>query len=137
MALTNTHSLARLLGLRAEIDLSAEIEIALSATAANRLCRLVAPDDVNFFNRIVKRSQLARRRERRLNLEESNRLFRLATVWLAALDVWHSEKETRRFLARPHPLLCNCIPRELAIESQIGLRAVENVLGGLKYGVAV
>jgi putative toxin-antitoxin system antitoxin component (TIGR02293 family) len=56
---------------------------------------------------------------------------------LAALDVWHSEEEARRFLARPHPLLCNRIPRELAIESRIGSRAVENVLGGLKYGVAV
>ena len=43
----------------------------------------------------------------------------------------------RRFLGEPHPLLRNRVPRELAIESDIGARAVEDLLGRLKYGSAV
>ncbi len=85
------------------------------------------------------KATLARRQRGagRLSPEESDRLARLARLWAVALDVWKSEKAAHRFLAEPHPLLRNRIPRELVIESDIGARAVENLLSGLAYGTAV
>jgi putative toxin-antitoxin system antitoxin component (TIGR02293 family) len=88
-------------------------------------------------NRIVPKATLMRRQRtpgRRLSSEESGRVARL---WAFALDVWSSPEAARRFLSEPHPLLRNRLPRELAIETEIGARAVENILGGLKYGTAV
>ena len=91
-------------------------------------------------NRIVPKATLMRRQRtpgRRLSSEESGRVARLARLWAFALDVWSSPEAARRFLSEPHPLLRNRVPRELAIETEIGARAVENILGGLKYGTAV
>jgi putative toxin-antitoxin system antitoxin component (TIGR02293 family) len=141
-----TRSLAALLGVKPRrghavdtLELARRVGKGLSVDAIDRLCKLIAPDDTGFRYRIVPKATLARRQQGngRLSPEESDRLARLARLWAVALDVWKSEEATRRFLARPHPLLRNSIPRELVIESEIGARAVENVIGGLKYGTAV
>jgi putative toxin-antitoxin system antitoxin component (TIGR02293 family) len=146
MAYIEARSLAALLGIKPRrdrlldsLDLSSAVGKGLSAAAVNRLCRLVAPDDLSFRYRIVPKATLARRLRGagRLSPEESNRLSRLASVWAFAMDVWKSEEGAQRFLREPHMLLRNRVPRELAIESDVGARAVENILGGLKYGTAV
>ena len=146
MAHVDAHSMAALLGVKLRrdrhldsLDLSSEVGKGLSVAALDRLCRLIAPDDPRFRYRIAPKATHARRRQGagRLNPEESNRLTRLASIWALALDVWNSERAARRFLGEPHALLRNSIPRELAIESNIGARAVEDLLGGLKYGSAV
>ena len=146
MAYVETSSLAALLGVKPRrdrhldsLDLSSEVGKGLSVSAVNRLCRLIAPDESSLRYRIVPKATLARRQRAggRLHPEESNRLARLARVWAFAMDVWKSEKVARRFLGEPHPLLRNRVPRELAIESDIGARAVEDLLGRLKYGSAV
>jgi putative toxin-antitoxin system antitoxin component (TIGR02293 family) len=62
---------------------------------------------------------------------------RLARITAAALDVWRSPEAAQRFLTEPHMLLRGRVPREIAIESEIGARRVEEILGGLKYGTAV
>ncbi len=146
MGLFEARSLAALLGVKPKggrtvdtLGLADEIERGLSVGAVDRLCSLVAPDDSSFRYRIVPKATLARRQRGtgRLSPEESDRLARLARLWAFAMDVWKSEQAARRFLGEPHPLLRNRVPRELGIESDIGARAVENILGGLKYGTAV
>jgi len=146
MTFVEVPSLAALLGVRPRrdrsldsLDLSSEVDRGLSVATVDRLCRLISPDDPNLVYRIVPKATLARRRRGsgRLNSEESNRLARLAQVWAVAMDVWKTEDSARRFLSKPHPLLRNRTPRELAIESDIGARAVENMLGGIKYGIPV
>jgi putative toxin-antitoxin system antitoxin component (TIGR02293 family) len=146
MGLIEARSLATLLGVKPKrgravdtLELARQVGQGLSVDAVDLLCDLVAPDDANFRYRIVPKATLARRRRRpgRLSPEESDRLARLARLWALAVDVWKSEKAAQRFLAEPHPLLRNRIPRELVIESDIGARAVETLLGGLKYGTAV
>ena len=146
MGFMETRSLAALLGVKPRrgqtvdtLELARQVGKGLSVDAIDRLCKLIAPDDAGFRYRLVPKATLARRQQGggRLSPEESDRLARLARLWAFALDVWKSESAARRFLGRPHPLLRNSIPRDLAIESEIGARVVENILGGLKYGTAV
>jgi putative toxin-antitoxin system antitoxin component (TIGR02293 family) len=146
MGFIETRSLAALLGVKRKggkgvdtIDLATAVGNGLSVDAIDRLCNLVAPDDPSFRYRIVPKATLARRQRGagRLSPDESNRLSRIARTWAFAMDVWKSEKDARRFLGEPHPLLRNRVPRDFAIESDIGARAVEDLLGRLKYGSAV
>jgi putative toxin-antitoxin system antitoxin component (TIGR02293 family) len=61
---------------------------------------------------------------------------RLARLWAFATDVWGSQSAAQRFFAEPHPLLGGRVPMELATETEIGARTVEDLLGRLKYGSA-
>ncbi|MEA2904332.1 MAG: hypothetical protein QOI12_1719 [Alphaproteobacteria bacterium] len=138
-------SLAALLGLKPKktqgpFALADEVSRGLSVEAVDRVCDKIAPDDAGLRHRIIPKATLARRRRapgRRLTRDESDRVARLARIWELAMDVWKSEDAARRFLGLPHPLLRNRAPREFAIESELGARAVEDLLGGLKYGTAV
>ena len=145
MGFVDTRLLAALLGVKPKrgravdtLDLAEEVGKGLSVGTVDRLCALIAPDDSNLRYRIVPKATLARRAaKRRLSPEESDRLARLARLWVFAADVWGSDAAARRFLAESHPLLRGYAPRDLAIESEIGARVVENLLGGLKFGTAV
>jgi putative toxin-antitoxin system antitoxin component (TIGR02293 family) len=120
------------------LDLADEIGNGLPATALARLCDKVAPDDPSFRYRIVPKATLGRRKRSargRLSRDESDRLLRLARVWALAMDVWKSEADAQWFLSGPHPLLRNRVPRELAIEGELGARQVEELLNGIKYGI--
>jgi putative toxin-antitoxin system antitoxin component (TIGR02293 family) len=104
----------------------------------DRVSDKIAPDDPNLRYRLIPKATLARRRRtpgRRLSREESVRVARLARIWESAMDVWKAEPAAQRFLANPHPLLAGRIPREFAIESELGAREVENLLGRIKFGI--
>jgi putative toxin-antitoxin system antitoxin component (TIGR02293 family) len=145
MGYVEARSLAALLGVKSKgrvadtLDLAKAVSSGLSVEVVDRLCKLVGPDDSKLRHLIVPKATLARRHRGpgRLSAEESNRLARLARLWAFAFDVWKSAAAAQRFLAEPHPLLRGRVPRELAIESDIGARAVEDLLGGLKFGTAV
>jgi putative toxin-antitoxin system antitoxin component (TIGR02293 family) len=122
------------------LDLADAVGRGLPVDVVDLIAKLIAPDDSSLRNRIVPKATLMRRQKaagRRLSAEESNRVARLARLWAFALDVWGTPEAARRFLSQPHPLLRNRVPRDLAIQTEIGARAVENLLGGLKYGTAV
>jgi len=147
MTAIEARSLAALLGIsprKAEsftsLDLADAVGRGLSVEAVERLSAMIAPDDASLRYRIVPKATLARRQRaapRRLSPQESDRVARLAQLWAFALDVWGSPAAAQRFLAEPHPLLGGRVPREVAIASQIGAWAVEQILGRLKYGTAV
>lgn len=138
-------SIAALLGIKSRagafsfLDLANEVAKGLSALAVDRVCGMIAPAEPALRYKVVSRATLARRQASatsRLSREESDRVARLARLWTFATDVWGSEQEARRFLAEPHPLLGGRVPRDVAIETEIGARAVEDLLGRLKYGSA-
>jgi putative toxin-antitoxin system antitoxin component (TIGR02293 family) len=145
MGFVDTSLLAALLGVKSRrgrsvdtLDLAKEVGKGLSVETVDRLCTLIAPDDSSLRYRIVPKATLARRAAGgRLSPEESGRLARIAHLWVFATDVWGSDAAARRFLAESHPMLRGHAPRDLAIESEIGARVVENLLGGLKFGTAV
>lgn len=84
--------------------------------------------------RIVPRSTLHRRR--RLTLEESERLERLARVTALAEHVWENRTLAFEFLSSPQPQLGGERPLDLA-HSDLGAREVEALLLGLEYALPV
>jgi putative toxin-antitoxin system antitoxin component (TIGR02293 family) len=121
------------------IDLSGLIARGFSVSALDRLVDLISPSDKSFRYRIVSKATLARRAkiaDGRLSQEESGRLDRLLRLWAQAEEVWKDEPATRRFLNEPHPMLKGQSPIDLALQSDAGARAAEQVLGRLAYGSA-
>jgi putative toxin-antitoxin system antitoxin component (TIGR02293 family) len=138
---------AALLGVRTQaragafttLDLAEAVARGLRVDAVDRLCGLIAPGEPALRNRIVPKATLARRQrtaERRLSPEESDKIVRLARLWAFAADVWGSTEAAQRFFAEPHPLLGGKVPRDVATRTEVGARAVEDLLGRLKYGSA-
>jgi putative toxin-antitoxin system antitoxin component (TIGR02293 family) len=139
--------LAILLGVRRQqksqdftsLDLSQAVVRGLPVESVDRLSALIAPGDTALRHRLVPKATLARRQrtaQRRLSADESDRIARLARLWTFAKDVWGSAGSAQRFFAETHPLLGGRAPLDVAIESEIGARAVEDLLGRLKYGSA-
>jgi len=74
------------------------------------------------------------KRRSRLSKEESERTERLARVVALAETLWDGEDEARAFLNRPHPLLENQTPLEVA-RTEIGARRVEQLLNDAEHGL--
>lgn len=109
----------------------------LPLAALHRIVRAVAPRNIRYRDLLVSRASYARRMQsKRLSRAESERVVRVASVWLFALEIWRDEAKARQFLHQPHPLLGGRVPATLAIEGSLGAQAVEEVLGGLRHGTA-
>lgn len=121
------------------LEFVAKLEEGLPVRSFDLLMNQVAPRDKSFSYLIVARATLDRRRhakDKRLTVDESERLARLARIWELALKVWGSKEEARRFLFEPHMLLDGRLPAEMAARTDEGARLVEGILGRLYYGSA-
>ncbi|MDB5407981.1 MAG: hypothetical protein JWL84_2893 [Rhodospirillales bacterium] len=106
-------------------------------SALERISVDVAPNDANFKYLIVPRATFGRRKKlTRLTSDESDRVVRLAQVWVLAREVWGGDDEARAFLFRPHMMLEGKRPIDVAMATDMGARLVEDILGRLKYGSA-
>lgn len=130
---------ADILGLRVKagsgftaIDLADRIEKGLPLSALDRVCRLISPQDAGLRTLIVHGEIPARR----LSRGESEGVARLARLWRMAREVWGSDEAARQFLSEPHMLLRRRRPIELASQTEIGARMVEDILGRLQFGTA-
>lgn len=121
------------------LALAHSIEDGLPVAAVDRLAKVVAPGDTEWKFRMVPRATLSRRRKRRQKLtsEEGNRLARVAKVYSMAISVYRDERKVREFLMRPHMMLDNESPLDLALATGPGADAVVNLLGRSAYGAAV
>jgi putative toxin-antitoxin system antitoxin component (TIGR02293 family) len=79
------------------------------------------------------RSLQRRRHQGRLARHESDRLYRLARIVALAKQYIGDEEAAARWLKRPNRALGGNIPLEL-IDTELGARAVENVLGRIAFG---
>ena len=75
-----------------------------------------------------------RKRECRLSADESDRLFRLARIAARAAEVLGDEDKASRWLHRPNRALAGERPVAL-LDTDLGARQVEDVLGRIEYGV--
>lgn len=75
-----------------------------------------------------------KRRTDVLNLQESERVERLARVYATALDVWDDKADARQFLSTPHAMLNHKTPMDAAF-TELGARQVEAILWNIKYGL--
>ena len=74
-----------------------------------------------------------RKKEQKLQADESDRLLRLARVSAQASATLGSDEKAVRWLRRPNRALGNRAPLDL-IDSDIGTRQVEEVLGRIEHG---
>lgn len=86
--------------------------------------------------RFVAAPATLKRRKKRLSPEESERLARLARLLAMSARVFDDPQDTSRFLTRPHPLLSRKSPIDL-LQTDLGLRQVEEVLAKVLYGLPV
>jgi putative toxin-antitoxin system antitoxin component (TIGR02293 family) len=138
-------TLATLLGIKSRaqettLSLAASVEKGLPVSALDKFAGRIAPGDVRgFAHRVVPKPTLERRRRQKQHLttDESDRLARIAKVFAFGLEVFRDEAKVRDFLNRPHPMLDDRIPLELALATGPGADAVVNLLGRAAYGGGV
>ena len=79
------------------------------------------------------RSLQRRRRSGRLARYESDRLYRLARIVALADEFLGGHEKATRWLKRPNRALGGIAPVE-ALDTELGARQVENILGRIAYG---
>lgn len=94
------------------------------------LARTEAADAIHLPPRTVAR----RKKEQKLQADESDRLVRLARLAAQGADVLGDKEKAATWLRRPNRALGGKIPLEL-LDSDIGVRQVEEVLGRIEHGV--
>lgn len=139
-----TSTIENLLGVRpratdTRLALAYSIEAGLPVSALDHLAEAVAPEDARFKYRLIPKATLERRRRstKRLTTEEGDRLARVAKVYAAALDIYHDATKVREFLHRPHMMLDNKAPLDVALGTGPGADAVINLLGRAAYSGGV
>lgn len=96
--------------------------------------RVVEPGaSVNEFVYTVVPPATFKRRDR-LSADESAHTERLARVIALSEALWDDEAEARAFLTRPHPLLRDETPLNVA-HTEIGARVVERLLHDVEHGL--
>jgi putative toxin-antitoxin system antitoxin component (TIGR02293 family) len=122
------------------LGLSNSILAGLPVAALDHLADAVAPHDTRFKFRLVPKATLERRKRsttKRLTAEEGDRLARVAKVFSFGLDIYHDADKVRAFLQRPHMMLDDKAPLDVALSTGPGADAVINLLGRAAYGGGV
>jgi putative toxin-antitoxin system antitoxin component (TIGR02293 family) len=121
------------------LALAYSIQAGLPVSALDHLVEAVAPGDARFKFRLIPKATLERRRRstKRLTTEEGDRLARVAKVYAIALDIYHDPAKVRDFLHRPHMMLDNKAPIDVALATGPGADAVINLLGRTAYSGGV
>ncbi len=84
--------------------------------------------------RLPQRTLARRKKSKRFHTDESDRLLRLARIGAQAAEVLGSEEKAAQWLRRPNHALANQAPLEV-LDSDIGARQVEDILGRVEHGV--
>ena len=122
------------------LTLAYSVEKGLPVSALEAFASRIAPQDVRRFTyKVVPKPTLERRRKDKkpLTTEESDRLARIAKVFAFGVEVFGDEAKVRRFLERPHPMLDDKEPLEIALATGPGADAVINLLGRAAYSGGV
>jgi putative toxin-antitoxin system antitoxin component (TIGR02293 family) len=82
---------------------------------------------------LPRRTIARRKKERKLQADESDRLLRLARISALAASILGGEEKAAQWLRRANRALGNRTPLEL-MDSDIGTRQIEEVLGRIDHG---
>ena len=82
---------------------------------------------------LPRRTIARRKKEQRLQADESDRVLRLARISAQAAFTFGSDEKAAQWLRRPNRALGNRPPLDL-LDSDIGTRQVEDVLGRIAHG---
>ena len=135
-------SIAEILGLGPAVHTLVELESAVSAglpkRALERLsARLYLDRKVaSAYKFKVVPQATWKRRTKKLSVDESERIERLARILAHAEYVWDDREQAREWMSKPHRELHNSTPLEVA-RTELGARRVEDLLDKLFYGLPV
>jgi putative toxin-antitoxin system antitoxin component (TIGR02293 family) len=82
---------------------------------------------------LPQRTVARRKKERRLQADESDRVLRLARISAQATSTLGSEEKAAQWLRRPNRALGNRPPLDF-LDNDIGTRQVEEILGRIAHG---
>lgn len=119
-----------------EFDLAALAMEGLAAEAASKIIEsgLLAPDEL--YELVIPRRTFDRRLETHqpLTVVESDRLLRAARVIVRAIEALGSADKASKWLRTANRSLRGEVPLSL-LETDLGARMVERVLGRIEHGV--
>ena len=118
------------------VDLRTRIKSGLpykSLESVRRRLQLTLPETATILQTPI-RTLARRKRERKLQTVESDRLVRLARVAAHAVAVFGDESTTAAWLRRPNRALGGEMPFRL-LDTEVGTGQVEDLLGRLEYGI--
>ena len=121
--------------LRSEIDLEAAIREGFPQGVVEEVMHAagLTLNELATSLDLSARSLQRRRRQGKLARFESDRLYRLARIIALAKHYLGDDEKGTRWLRRPNRALGGRTPLEL-IDTELGARAVENVLGRIAFG---
>jgi putative toxin-antitoxin system antitoxin component (TIGR02293 family) len=96
--------------------------------------RLSVPEAATVLH-MPTRTMARRRQTRKLDPVESDRLYRIARVAAHAVAVFGAEDKATTWLQRPNRALNGELPIRL-LDTDIGARHVEDILGRIEHGIA-
>jgi putative toxin-antitoxin system antitoxin component (TIGR02293 family) len=117
-------------------ELRARIRHGLPYRSLESVCRrlqLTLPETAAILHTSM-RTLARRKRERKLQAVESDRLVRLARVAAHAVAVFRDEPTAVAWLRRPNRALGGEMPFRL-LDTEVGTAQVEDVLGRIEYGI--
>lgn len=83
---------------------------------------------------IAPRTMVRRKKEGRLEKDESERLYRVGRLFARAVQALGSKEAARTWMKTPKKALGNEVPLEYA-DTEIGAREIDDLLGRLEHGV--
>jgi len=122
------------------MKLADTIRAGMPLAAVRNVVRRVDPLGavVNVYDFVPKATLNRRAKDRKkLSRDVSEKLWQVARVYVEAQRQYGDDAEARAFLSRPHPLLDNRTPLEVAKETVAGTDLVLKLLAQAEAGVAV
>ena len=121
---------------RSDLDLARAIHLGIAPRAVDEVVEagLLSPTEV--YALVIPRRTLAHRKARRqrLTADESDRLTRVVRAVGRAGEALGSDERAARWLRQPNRALDGHAPLAL-LDSDVGARTVERVLGRVEHGV--
>lgn len=123
--------------IRSDLDLVAAVHAGLPIRAVDEVLASGMLDASEVYELVVPRRTLAHRREKGqpLTAEQSDRLTRVVRVAARAEEALGDRERAARWLRKANRSLQGERPIDL-LESDIGARMVERVLGRIEHGIA-
>jgi putative toxin-antitoxin system antitoxin component (TIGR02293 family) len=94
----------------------------------------LSAEDMSGHIEVSMRTLHERKNTRHFNKRESERLVRLARLFLKALKVFETPAFAQEWLKSPKPALGGRTPLDFA-RTEVGAREVEDLLGRIEHGV--
>jgi putative toxin-antitoxin system antitoxin component (TIGR02293 family) len=95
--------------------------------------QLSVPEAVSMLH-MPARTLARRKQTRKLDADESDRLYRIARVAAQAFAVFGAEDKASTWLRRPNRALSGELPIDL-LDTDVGARQIEDILGRIEHGV--